>query len=238
MIKTMMKRVIALLLAMLATVTTSAFAEQTVGSVTLRYNVKANGVTLGEVRHTVEINQNRYTITSVERARGIVGLFANQITRESRGTIVNQRFRPTTYSETIRGRASRVARLNWTTMTATFTTDESKVATFNANTVDRATFPYQYYLAQKAPPSGTYKQTVVDVKRAEEQQFRNGGKETINTPMGRIEAIRLERTGTSSSMKMWLSPAHGYLPVRIMFMDDKGNVLDQLIVEIVKGETS
>ena len=208
-----------------------AYAQDAIGTVTLKYEVRMNNIALGEAVHRVQIGKSNYSITDLEKATGIVGLFTNAITRKSQGTIVNQQFRTTVYSEMAKNK-TRTAKLDWATKTARFSVDPDKVDSFNDTTVDRVSFVYQYYLARKAPPSGTFTQMVADVKRVEAQQFRTIGKETIETPMGRIETIRMERAGDSKNMKLWVSPAHNYLPVRIMYIDKKNNVFDQLITEI------
>ena len=211
-----------------------AYAQQPPANLTLKYDVKMNGVTLGEAVHQVRMTKNTYSIIDVEKATGIVGLFTNSITRKSQGTIVNRQFRPTQYSETAK-KKTRTAKMDWATKTATFSVEPDKVDTFSEGMVDRVTFPYQYYLAQKAPPAGLFKQEVADVKRVEDQQFKTVGKVTIDTPMGRMDTILVERAGDSKNMKMWLSPNHQYLPVRVMYIDKKENVFDQVIVEIVQG---
>ena len=211
-----------------------AYAQQPPANLTLKYDVKMNGVTLGEAVHQVRMTKNTYSIIDVEKATGIVGLFTNSITRKSQGTIVNRQFRPTQYSETAK-KKTRTAKMDWATKTATFSVEPGKVESFSEGMVDRVTFPYQYYLAQKVPPAGLFKQEVADVKRVEEQQFKTVGKVTIDTPMGRMDTILVERAGDSKNMKMWLSPNHQYLPVRVMYIDKKENVFDQVIVEIVQG---
>jgi len=207
--------------------------QQTPSSVTLRYDVRFNGISLGEAVHVLKIDGSQYTIEDTEKAAGIVGLFVDSITRKSQGTIVDKQLRPTQYSESTKEK-SRTATLNWNTMTATFTVDPNKQEKFKPDTVDRVSFAYQYYVNGKVP-SGVYTQMVADVKKVEDQTFKVVGMNAVETPMGKINALKVERAGDAKkNLSMWLSPQHQYLPVRLIFVDNKENVFDQRIVEIVK----
>lgn len=210
----------------------SAYAQSAGQPVTVHYEIKVDGITLGRATHTLKVEGNRYTLTDLEEATGIVGLFANSITRKSVGTIVDKQLQPARYSETVKNK-SRIVTLNWKTMSATFTTDPNKKEKFVADTVDRASFAYQYYFNGKIP-SGTYSQMVADVKKVEEQKFRVVGTNTVETPMGNISALQIDRAGDHKNMSMWIAPKYNYLPVRMIYIDKKGHEFDLRIKEIVK----
>ena len=73
--------------------------------------------------------------------------------------------------------------------------------------------------------------------RLEDQHFRvaDGGKlkdfrihvrgrETLDVPAGHFETVRVEKTPEYGNRKtyLWLAPSLGYLPVRIMRIEDNG----------------
>jgi hypothetical protein len=61
------------------------------------------------------------------------------------------------------------------------------------------------------------------------------GKETLDTPMGKLETIvltkRLENEGQRDK-KIWLAVDHHMLPVRIVAAEKMGIVTDQMVTNI------
>lgn len=66
----------------------------------------------------------------------------------------------------------------------------------------------------KQPPIGEF--TMVDRKNLTHYQFRFAGRETVKTPAGDFEAIKLERIDNPDKLGLfWVAPSRDYLPVRI-----------------------
>jgi hypothetical protein len=65
-------------------------------------------------------------------------------------------------------------------------------------------------------------------------------KETLDTPMGKLETIvltkRLEKEGDRDK-KIWLAVDHHMLPVRVMATEKIGIVTDQMVTKISYGES-
>ena len=57
---------------------------------------------------------------------------------------------------------------------------------------------------------------MVDRKNLTHYQFRFAGRETVKTPAGDFEAIKLERIDNPDKLGLlWVAPSRDYLPVRI-----------------------
>lgn len=64
------------------------------------------------------------------------------------------------------------------------------------------------------PPIGEF--TMVDRKNFTHYQFRFAGHETVTTPAGEFDAIKLERVDNPDKLGLfWVAPARDYLPVKI-----------------------
>jgi len=64
------------------------------------------------------------------------------------------------------------------------------------------------------PPIGEF--TMVDRKNFTHYQFRFAGHETVSTPAGSFDAIKIERIDTPDKIGLfWVAPARDYLPVKI-----------------------
>jgi hypothetical protein len=67
------------------------------------------------------------------------------------------------------------------------------------------------------------------------------GKETLDTPMGKLETIVLTKQVDDSEgrdKKIWLAVDHHMLPVRIVSTEKLGIITDQIATRITYGESS
>lgn len=67
------------------------------------------------------------------------------------------------------------------------------------------------------------------------------GKETLDTPMGKLETIVLTKQVDNSEdrdKKIWLAVDHHMLPVRIVSTEKLGIITDQIATRITYGESS
>lgn len=63
--------------------------------------------------------------------------------------------------------------------------------------------------------------------------FHIGEKATIVTPLGDFETVYLLRTDAKGkTTEVWLSPTHEYYPIKLIFTDNKGLRLEQILKEI------
>jgi hypothetical protein len=62
--------------------------------------------------------------------------------------------------------------------------------------------------------------TMVDDDRIKTYHFAIGETETVDTPSGKVEALRVDRIDDRRPHRYWLDPQRGYLPVKIEQLKD------------------
>ena len=65
--------------------------------------------------------------------------------------------------------------------------------------------------------------------------FDAAGEQTIATPAGKFDALRLVKRKEGPDdhgTEIWLAPDHGYLPIRILITDKDGTRIDQVVTRI------
>lgn len=109
---------------------------------------------------------------------------------------------------------------------------------------DKATLPLQLAAIARADPSqfdGGIDITVGEERGTSVYHFMVVGRETIDTGLGRLEALRLARPpkpgSYNSRLDVWLAPARGWYPVRIRNTEASGAVTTQTVTKIVVRES-
>ncbi|MFM7802755.1 MAG: DUF3108 domain-containing protein [Limnohabitans sp.] len=77
---------------------------------------------------------------------------------------------------------------------------------------------------------------VVSAKSAEVWSFQVANSETLKLPVGDLTALKVSRLPLQNhdqTADMWLSPAHGYLPVKVRIAQANGDVLEQSLRKVV-----
>lgn len=108
---------------------------------------------------------------------------------------------------------------------------------------DRTSITWQMVsIARGAPdklvPGTEWSFFVAGRKNAEVWQFRVIGLETIQSPLGNIPAVHIAKLPSESregqSLDLWLAPSLEWYPVKMVFKDEKGINLDQILQRIDK----
>ena len=75
---------------------------------------------------------------------------------------------------------------------------------------------------------------VADKESVEWQTYRRAGTETMVTPAGSFETIRVERVREKPgrTTTSWFAPSHGYVPVRILHREADGETFDLRLVRL------
>lgn len=74
------------------------------------------------------------------------------------------------------------------------------------------------HAAGEAAPEASF--TMVDDDRIKTYHFKIGETETVDTPSGKVEALRVDRIDDRRPHRYWLDPQRGYLPVKIEQLKD------------------
>ncbi|MSQ04492.1 MAG: DUF3108 domain-containing protein [Nitrosomonadaceae bacterium] len=199
----------------------------------------------GTVNETLEIKKQNgipsYTITSEMRASGLTALvIAGSVVRDSKGTITTQGLRPDSFSDKRREKLN-ITIFDWKDKLLTIQRkgrkgiehkDEQHI--LSAGAQDRLSALY-YFLFSPLPKKA------VDLYETDGRgpvkliRYTIGEKETLDTPMGKLETIVLTKQQTEDdklNRKIWLATAHYMLPVRIISTEKSGLVLEQIVTKI------
>ena len=210
----------------------SALAADIPARVDISYSI-TSGSLEGEVNDTLEIKRESgsrsYAISSESRAKGLLALTQpDPVIRDSEGTITaHGSMRPTRFSDQHGKKLPKVAIFDW----------GKKLLTLQHKGGEELSLPYSFVFS---PVSGkVINLHETDGKKLEPVQYTIG-RETLDTPMGKLETIVLtkqkEKDGERDK-KIWLAVDHHMLPVRIVAAEKMGIVTDQMVTKISYGES-
>ncbi len=216
----------------------SAFTADIPARVDISYSI-TSGALEGEVNDTLEIKRESgarsYAISSESRAKGLLALTQPEpIVRDSQGIITAQgSLRPGRFSDQHGKKLPKVAIFDWSKQLLTLQhkgREEQKTLPDDAQ--DRLSLLYSFIFS---PISGKVLNLhITDGKRLEPVRYAIG-RETLDTPMGKLETIVLTKqteTDGERDKKIWLAVDHHMLPVRIVATEKIGIVTDQMVTKI------
>jgi len=162
---------------------------------------------------------------------------------ESEGTIGNTGVRPTTMTETRRGRSATATHFNYDSNTISFSASTSTIP-MSDGAQDRATVLMQLASIGNADPDQFQNGKEITIQVAEDKeanpfQFVVVGKETIDTRLGHLATwhiVRPPKPGVySSRLDIWVAPDLNWLPIQIRNTESNGAITTQTIRKIITG---
>lgn len=210
----------------------------------LIYSLLRSGLEIARIEETFERSGNGYRLLSEARAVGLAALLARGQgwRRESRGTVAATGLRPDQFTDQRGANPLQRARFDWATNQIRFDrpgTDSTEVdgEALPPGTTDRLSFPYA--LAQRAMqppglPAGEWEAPMTDGRRVTRYRFTVSGRETVATPAGAFDTIRVSRVREKddNATEVWLAAARGMIPVRILVTEPDGATFDQVLAQI------
>lgn len=195
-----------------------------------KYNLYLKGVKVAKIeRRFSRSSDGAYHYRSETRTTGLISLFRkDRIVEESRGRINDDTIQPIhyKYSRTGSDKAREVAiHFDW---------DENQVTNrINGDAWEMDTesgmldkLLYQFVLMRDLKAGKTpLTYTVADGGKTKTYHFESLGRETIETPLGEMETIKLSRRKSNSKREMilWCAPELHYLPVKVKDIEEDGN---------------
>jgi len=189
---------------------------------TAEYDFERGRLKIGETRMQLERSQEDiYRYTSEAKASGFVSLFVKDIiTEESIFRFKDEQFWPVSYQyrqqNSSKNRNESIA-YDWTEGYAQvdYRGHESQPK-LKPGTLDR--FLLQLAITahvQDGEIDRAYR--ILDNGRVKEYRLQSHGLETVVTPAGQYNALRVTRVDKDpdKNLRMWLAPEIGYLPVKI-----------------------
>lgn len=219
-----------------------AFTSDLPSRVDISYSI-TSGALEGEVNDTLEIKKESgarsYAINSEARALGMLALTQpHPVVRDSAGIITAEgSLRPSRFSDQHGKKLPKIAIFDWGKKLLTLQHKRGQEQkTLPADAQDKLSLLYSFMFS---PVSGKVLNLhVTDGKHLEPVRYAVG-RETLDTPMGKLETIVLTKqteTDGERDKKIWLAVDHHMLPVRIVATEKLGIVTDQMVTKISYGE--
>jgi len=194
---------------------------------------------VGKTVQSWEIHGDSYKIASASETTGLARLFAaRHLTYLSEGKVTAHGLRPQVFlmSRTRRGKleAARV-RFDWNAGRISFgKVPEHHEAPLPPGSQDIVSFVYQ--LSLSPPAAGRIRLPITNGVGFDMYEFEVSGEESIDTPLGTLQALHLKqmRRPGEESIELWLAPAYHYLPVRLLIRDREGKQSGEQVIEKIQ----
>jgi hypothetical protein len=199
----------------------------------LRYQLRY-GLAAGEQTLLWVSQGERYTLTSVAAASGLTGMFyRGRFVQTSRGRITQEGLQPEEFWDQ-RGEKRSSARFDNEQGHLTVTPEKGAPRHFDySGTVQDALSLLVHLSLTAPPPEGPFSYTVFNGKKLRDYVYRVIGEVELETALGTLRTLRLERTDQSDGrFEVWLAIDHYFLPVRLLRSDDKGNEVELSVLSI------
>ena len=208
---------------------------------TARYEVLRNGERLGEATiRFAALPNGRYDFTSSTRgSNGLAAVLGVSI--DERSILRWQDGRPETVAY------SHSQKVGWKDKQSSLKVDaaaRSVTSTFKgtqmalpyeAGVLDRHAVSIALMQDLAAGREGELDYAVAERNAVRQQRFRTAGNERVQTPMGAVDAVRVDRvrdSGDGRSTQFWLSARHNFVPVRMLQKEPDGESIEMRITSI------
>lgn len=194
------------------------------------YQVDRDGTPLGSARFTLSPQgENCYLYHGVARPEGLAALLAGETVEQSHFCVAGGKIRPVSYKTQEDGGKGDNFSLKFDWVNRVVRTDNAEPRKLSADGVDPLSL--QIALRKLLSDAGGVLPTrpidlvVVEDDREKNYSFRVIGHESLQTPIGSLDAIRIDRVDDSKrQLRLWLAPSLDYLPVKVEQQRRKGAI--------------
>lgn len=201
------------------------------------YNLKRNGVILGKSERSLAVNRDgNYVYSSNTYATGLIAWFVKDKIREhSVWRLEDQHLRPLEYVYSREGGSkTRQVKLafDWQHNSVVNTIDgDPWRMEIPAGVQDKLVYQLSImYDLLKGRKNLEYQ--IADGGKLKDYAFEIQGEEVLNTAMGKIKTIRIQRVGDRRDTTVWCAPQLSYLPVRLEQQDTDGAELQMQLISV------
>jgi hypothetical protein len=186
------------------------------------------GFVIGETRQEFVVDGGRYTLRSTFEPKGLAALRGRTRSQASEGEVTFDGLRPREFRDQREGREPESAALDWVAGKVAFSGDRGE-AVLPAAAQDLLSVFYQLgWLA----PRQSVDMVVTTASRVGRWTFEYLGEETLTVFSGPLATLHLRTQAEGDTTEVWLATARGGLPVKIRYMDRKGEVFEQVAKEL------
>ena len=201
------------------------------------YSLKRNGITLGiSTRTLTTAKDGTYIYASTTRATGIIAWFVkDNIDEYSNWSFDGSQLRPQEYVYNRHGGSkTRHVKLkfDWQHLIVTNTIDgDPWRMEIPPNAQDKLVYQLSImYDLLKGKKDLEYK--IADGGKLKDYTFDIEGEEELNTALGKIKTVRIQRIGDRRDTTVWCAPKLYYLPVRLEQQDTDGSHLTMQLTSV------
>jgi hypothetical protein len=199
-------------------------------SFTAIYQVERDSTPLGHARFTLSSQgENCYLYHGSASPEGLAALLAGETVEQSHFCIVGGKIRPVSYRTQEDGGKGDNYTLSFDWINRLVRTDDAAPRKLAAEGVD----PLSLQIALRKMlsetggtlPTQPINLVVVEDDREKDYSFRVVGHETLATPLGRFDTVRIDRSDASKrQLRLWLAPTLDYLPIQVEQQRRKGAI--------------
>lgn len=192
------------------------------------------GMEIGQSTHTWRHDGEQYVLQAVTETTGLVALFrAVRIVQSSEGRLGEAGLVPLAFAVERNGKLAEGVRFDWNAGKAALMTGAQvrREVALLAGAQDVLSQIYQIGLAGTA---ARIEMMIATGKNYGRYAYEAAGDETLATRIGALRTwhVKTPALPGEQAMELWLAQDHGNLPVRIRYIDRKGEVFDQNAVEL------
>jgi hypothetical protein len=208
-------------------------------SFTAVYTLHGKGMKLGEMeRSFTALGDGNYRFLSESKTTGFISFFRDDhIVEESIWQFDQQGFKPQTYSyDHTGGKKDRHVRVIFDYENGSISNqlaDDSWEMPLQEHVLDKLL--YQLVIMSDLKRNETnLNYTIADGGHIKEYEMELLGEEMIDTPLGRIRTVKLQRHKPNSkrSTTLWCASELHYLPVRVEYLEKDGEITTAEIKQV------
>lgn len=232
----MMRLLLAIAFAALAAVSGAGYALPPT-SIAASYDVYQNGLPVAVVQETFEKDGAQYRIVSESNPAGLLALFVRtRIKIHSRGAVTPAGLRPEQFDYGRLDDASKnvSAAFDWQAQQLHLTFDgRNETIALPQDTQDRVSLMYQFMFLP-AEKLSDFAFHMTNGRKIEPYRYHLAGTELIDTPLGKLNALRLvkQREPGDNAVEVWLAPDRRFFPVRLLILENDGSKFEQVITRL------
>lgn len=208
------------------------------------YVASTNGISGEAERHLIHQGDERYRLNVSLEAK-VAGVNIGDLEQSSEFLLTQHGIQPQQYHYQVSGVSSDVESVsfNWDAGIAlSAEEDESWTIELEGQVLDQMSYQQALAMAvQTDPTASSYEFKLVDGPVVEAHQFRHLGEENIETPLGPLRCVKLERVRESDSGRattIWLAADWEHLLAKIEQRNPSGMQIElSLRMALVGGET-
>ena len=199
--------------------------------VEIEYELLRNGSRMAEVVERLEHGNGAYSLTETWRGRGMYALLG-RVKRSSRGELTAEGPRPHEYVDERSGRDTQRVSFDWKANTITRRyKGATRTEPVPPDTQDRLSFLFALSFLSRKGASVTFH--VADGRGMSLHTYTTNGREKVATPAGQFDALKvLRRNGSGDVVDIWLAAERGYIPVRIVVVEQDGTRYEHVATRI------